>query len=273
IEQVDALVSEVQDGQLRLDQVLACALYTLKEYVFAGDRSLFVAHCESVYKYKAAYAYRLAQAGRVYISLSQSTIVEKELWPKSISQAVALSKIGDEQLVELWQSLCEAGEQKTMNCDKLNCYVQDVIDKNNAAKMIEEPPELQQTRVPDAVDEVAGTETDTPSVVETSVQPEDKERYEPQLCEESLEVEEPYHSRDYGYGTPNDFPPFGIDRENRMVMAAVGVKFFRLVHEKDGPCIMEWDEECCGWQQLLPVQNGTLAIWEDLIKKPGVCQC
>ena len=256
MEQVDALVSEVQDGQLRLDQVLACALYTLRENVFAGDRSLFVAHCESAYRYKSAYAYRLAQAGRVYISLSKSTIVEKDLWPKSISQAVALSKLGDEQLVELWQSLCEAGEQETMNCDKLNCYVQEVIDKNNAAKMIEEPPELQQTRVPNAVDEVAATETDTPSVVEMSVQPE-----------------EPYHGCDYGYGTPNDFPPLGIDRENRLKMAEVGVKFFRLAHENDGPCIMEWDEECCGWQQLIPMQSRVLSIWEELIGKPGVCQC
>jgi hypothetical protein len=273
IEQIDNMVLAIQDGHLKLDQMLACACYALKNNVFKNDRSLFLTHCENVYGYKSKYAYRLAQAGAVYTVLS--TIVEKEQWPKSISQAVALSKLGEIELVELWKSLCESGEQKSMNCSKLKCYVQEVIDRNNAAKMIAEPAEPQvrskpNTKLSENVEEVCGsdeveerTEVDAQSVVETSGIQDD----------EGLDEEKPYHSRDYGYGTPDDFPPFGIDRENRLVMAAVGVKFYRLDHRDEGPCIMEWDEECRAWQQLLPVQKGIIAIWEKLIKKPGVCQC
>ena len=159
-----------------------------------------------------------------------------------------------------------------MTCSKLECYVQEVIDRNNAAKMLAEAPDPQlhsasNTKVSENVDEVCGSggeeAVEAEVVAETSVLPED----------ERLDEEKPYHSRDYGYGTPNDFPPFGIDRDNRLKMAEVGVRFYRLDHNDEGPCIMEWDEESRAWQQLLPMQKGIIAIWEDLIKKPGVCQC
>lgn len=259
-------------------QNAAIGLAIAREHIFCGDHNSFLGFAENNFGIGSSNAHRRARAGKAYIALSTIVELERDDWPRSISQADILCDLDADQIRTLWLSLKEQGELPYITAEKLKCFVAEYktpigVETNelpqveHAEKHQERPLEKRPDRPLQGygVLNIGNVESEHDGVVIWGDEEADEE------AEQVVEAE----YKETGSYYDKTMPPFGIDRENRLKMLAAGLKFVRLI-VGDGELelhIEEWSEGGGGWQILLPSSGGVERFFERLIKQDKVCQC